>query len=69
MKHLTKIFDLVRALIYLALGSVLLLNHQIMSALLPIFKVILAITLLLYGTFRLYQVYIKHFTKQQDENN
>jgi len=68
MKHLGKIFDLVRALIYLVIGGVLLLNKQVLPALLPIFKVVLAITLLLYGTYRLYQVYIKHFTKQQDAN-
>lgn len=69
MKLFAKIFDLTRAALYLFLGCVLLFNKQILSSLVPLFKVILAITLVLYGIYRLYQVYIKHFRKQQDENN
>lgn len=69
MKHFTKIFDLVRAVLYLFLGCFLLLNKQVLSTIVPLYKVILAIILILYGTYRLYQVYIKHFTKQQDENS
>jgi len=69
MKHLAMIFDLIRAIIYIVLGCILLFNKQILSALVPLWKEVLAITLLLYGIFRLYQVYNKHFTKQQDENS
>jgi len=45
-----------------------LLNKQIFSMLVPLAKQVFGIALILYGLFRLYQVYIKHFSKQQNEN-
>jgi hypothetical protein len=68
MRNFSKIFDLIRAAAYLFLGFFILFNKQILSMLVPLFKVILGITLLLYGIYRLYQVYIKNFTKQHDDN-
>jgi len=66
--HLSKIIDIIRALAYLVIGCYLLVNNRTLSTINPIFKNVLAIILLLYGTYRLYQVYIKHFRRQQDEN-
>ena len=68
MIHLAKIFDFLRAFIYIVLGSLVLMNKQILSSLVPFAKYLLGIVLILYGIFRLYQVYIKHFSKQHDEN-
>jgi hypothetical protein len=67
MKHLSIIFDSLRALIYVVIGILVFINDHFFSALVPIARTILGITLILYGIFRSYQVYIKHF-KQQDEN-
>jgi hypothetical protein len=68
MKQLPKIFDLLRALIYIILGCLVLFNKQILQGLVPFAKNSLGLILLLYGIYRLYQVYIKHFSKQDDEN-
>ena len=69
MKEFAKIFDLFRAALYLFLGCYILIDKQILPTIVPVFKMVLGISVVLYGIFRLYQVYIKHFRKQQDENN
>lgn len=66
MGYLPKIFDILRALAYLVLGCFLIFSKQALSNIVPAFKITLAIILLLYGTYRLYQVYIKHFKKQDE---
>jgi hypothetical protein len=63
-----KVIDLIRALIYLFLGIAFTSKILVITELKPLYLLIFGILLIVYGAFRIYQVYNKYFLKHHDKN-
>jgi hypothetical protein len=67
MKKLMKFIEAAIALTFLTMGLLLVFTNQFPN-LLPLFKHVFGFILILYGAFKVYNVYNKYFIKKRNEN-
>jgi hypothetical protein len=69
MKKLRKIFDFAIVMSYIIMGCLLLFKKDIFTQVIPMFRNIFGIILILYGIFRANQFYSKYIVNKEDENS